>query len=330
MKYHFSGPLARFIEQYFEVQRSLGIEQPRVGYTLAAFDRHLINHFPQARTVTRSMVVDFLDTTRHVHVNTRRQRLRNIRQFCQFLFHLDGESYIPDSRLLPPLQRTSFHPYLYRVNDVITPMQLARRLKPVYPLRAESVETIIGLLWATGMRIGEVLRLNLADVDLKEGLLQIKQTKFHKSRLVPISRSTVSALSFYMELRMQRMYETHPTAPFFVCVKGRRWLYWCFGYIFRRLVRQAGFKSKWGTLPRLHDLRHSFATRSLARMYEPGKDPTIYLPSLATYLGHTRVAYTSLYLHPQIDLLEIAGRRFKAHVGSAIDLSLGGEQHEDQ
>jgi integrase/recombinase XerD len=322
MKYQFSGPLAPIIERHLELQRSLGLQQNSAAYTLAAFDRHLIRQFPQARTVTRSMVIDFLKTISHVQHWTRRQRLGNLRQLCRFLFQLDGECYIPDSGLLAPATRT-FKPYLYTASEVVALMSSAQQLRPIYPLRAESCETLIGLLWVTGIRIGEALRLNLTDVDLVQGLLQIHQTKFYKSRLVPLSSSTVGALESYSSLRTQCGNDMGPTAPFFVGVKGRRWGYETFKSIFSRLVRELGLKTERGSSPRLHDLRHSFATRSLTNLYKTGKDPTAYLPVLATYMGHARVADTSLYLHPGIDLLETAGTLFKAYVQKAGELSAG-------
>ncbi len=323
MRYQFSGPLAHFIERHLELQRSLGLQQNSAGYILAAFDRHLIRQFPQARTVTRSMVVDYLNSIGHVKHWTRRQRLGNLRQFCRFLFQLDGECYIPESGLLTPATRT-FKPYLYSASEIIALMASARQIRPIYPLRAESCEALIGLLWVSGLRIGEALRLNLADVDLVEGLLHIHQTKFYKSRLVPLSSSAVAALKSYFSLRAQSGYDMEPTAPFFVGFKGRRWGYQNFQFIFARLVRRLGLKTECGGSPRIHDLRHSFATRSLSNLYNTGKDPTAYLPVLATYMGHARVADTALYLHPGIELLETAGARFEAYVQKASELSVGG------
>src|SRR5260370_9842700 len=170
MKYNFSGPLASFIERHLELQRSLGFQQRNAAYTLAAFDRYLIEHFPKAQQVTRPMVVEFLKTIGHLQTNTRSMRLSYLRQFCRFLFQLEAESYIPGNDLLPRKQQT-YQPYLYCVTEGNALMQLARQLKPVYPLRQESCETLIGLLWVSGLRISEALRLNLEDVDLEQQLL---------------------------------------------------------------------------------------------------------------------------------------------------------------
>ena len=323
MKYSFSGPLASFIERHLQLQRSLGFRQRHATYTLAAFDRYLIEHFPMAQQVSRPMLVGFLKTMSHLNNHTQCLRLSQLRQFCRFLFQLDAESYVPGGDLLLRRQQT-LSPYLYSLAEVTALMQLAGQLKPVYALRRESCETLIGLLWVTGLRIGEALRLNLEDVDLEQQLLRINEAKHHKSRLVPLSASAALALNSYAELRAQHRYDTQPTAPFFVCLNGQRWKYDTIRNIFGCLVRQLGLRNKQGQPPRLHDLRHSFATRCLAGFYQSGKDPNSYLPVLATYLGHACVTYTALYLHPQPDLLEVAGARLWSHIHQLDDLSVGG------
>ncbi len=243
------------------------------------------------------MVVGFLKTKSHLNNNTRPKHLSHLRQFCRFLFQLDAGSYIPGNDLLPREQRI-YQPYLYSLSEVTALMQLARQLKPGYPLRRESCETLIGLLWVSGLRISEALRLNLEDVDLKQQLLQIKETKYQKSRLVPLSTTSAQALTTYAELRVRHRCDTQPTAPFFVGVNGKRWQYDTIRATFGCLVRQLGLRTKQGRTPRLHDLRHSFATRCLAGFYQSGKDPNSCLPVLATFLGHACVTYTALYLHP--------------------------------
>lgn len=324
MKYTFSGPLAALIQRHLELQRALGFELRNANYTLAAFDRFLSEYFPQAQAVTRSMVLEFCKTMGHLHNNTRSLRLGHIRQFCRFLFQLNPDSYVPGSDLLPRRQPTRL-PYLYNHAEVVALMRLARQLKPLYPLRAESMESLIGLLWVTGLRISEALRLNLEDVDLAQQLLKIKETKHHKSRLVPISASAASALKEYAQLREKYASASRPNAPFFTCVDGRRWQYETSKKLFGRMVRQLGLKTEHGKPARLHDLRHSFATRCLTNFYQASKDPNSHLSVLATYLGHACVTYTALYLHPQTKLLEAAGARFKAHLHEVSGLTLGGE-----
>jgi len=262
MKYVFSGPLAPLIEQYLDLRGSIGLQQRDAAYTLAEFDRYLVMNYPVVQRVTRQMIVEFLrEMSSRLANNTRRHRLSQLRQFCRFLFQLDGECYIPTSDLSPSEQQTI--PYLYTVAEVVAIMQLAKRLKPVYPLRAESCETLIGLLWVTGLRIGEALRLNIEDVDLKQQLLQIKAAKFHKSRLVPLSTSAAQALSSYAELRIRKRSHTHSQAPFSVGVAGGRWKYETVRGTFKCLVQQLGLKNKNGREPRLHDLRQNAESRKM-------------------------------------------------------------------
>jgi len=160
------------------------------------------------------------------------------------------------------------------------------------------------------MRIGEVLRLNLEDFDAEKNLLHIRQSKFFKSRLVPLSCSSTLALGEYLGRRATHGYDERPEAPFFVNERGKRCNYSTVGKTFLTISRQLGLKTIQGRDPRLHDFRHAFATRYLDHVYLQGKDPAAALPLLAIYLGHANITSTQTYLHPSLSLLEKAGERF--------------------
>lgn len=202
-------------------------------------------------------------------------------------------------------------------------LHLARQLPPAGSLRPLSFATIIGLLWSCGLRVGGALRLNIEDVDLEQGVLHVRQTKNFKSRLVPLSRSTVDALAAYRTHRLRSKQNPGSMAPFFLNQRGRRFAYETVLKPFEKMIHQLGFKSPYGRYPRLHDLRHSFATRTLFELYKTGKDPNAFLPVLATYLGHVNVACTTVYLHPSVELLEMAGRRFGAYIQGIQNLNPG-------
>jgi integrase len=192
-------------------------------------------------------------------------------------------------------------------------------------LRPHTYATLIGLLWVSGLRVGEAIRLNLEDVDREQAILYIRQTKNSKSRLVPVSVSTLNALLAYRDMRAQFGHDTSSKAPLFVSQRARRLVRRTVDGTFRILTRELGLKSVYGREPRVHDLRHSWATRCLAGLYQGGKDPNALLPVLATYLGHANIACTTVYLHPSTELLMQAGSRFQNYLDEAHMQTARGE-----
>jgi integrase/recombinase XerD len=327
MKEHFCGPLASAIERHLQLRRSLGFAYEHSSYTLAAFDRFLTEHFPETKTVTRQIIIAYLEVTRDSAPCTRAHRLSDLRQFCRFVFQLDPNTYIPEPNLLPPA-KVIRRPHIYTLEEVIAIVRLAKQLRPAGSLRPWTYATLISLLWVTGLRIGEALRLKLQDVDLAQGLLLIERTKNYKSRLVPLTASTTCALTDYRERRSRYGHDQRAEAAFFVNELGRRYASRTVEGTFLVMIRQLGLKSAQGMDPCFHDFRHSFATRSLAAFYHAGQEPTTYLPVLATYLGHTNLTDTAVYLHPQPDVLETAGQRFRARVRAVGNLTIGGQHGE--
>jgi len=316
-----AGPLGSFIEQHLELRKSLGFILCNAKYALAEFDSYLARCFPDTITVSRAMVTGYLQTLPHLHPVTLRDRIVHLRQFCRFMFQLDQDTYIPERNLVPPA-RTARRPHIYSEQEAKRLIGTALALPPPRSLRPHTYATILSLLWVSGMRIGEVLRLNLEDLDAERELLYIRQSKFSKSRLVPLSRSAASALGKYLERRSTYGHDERPEAPFFVNERGKRCNYSTVGKTFLTLSRQIGIRTMQGRDPRLHDFRHTFATRYLDRIYYQGKNPGAALPVLATYLGHANIANTQTYLHPSLPLLKKAEERFLAY-------TKGGEHEED-
>lgn len=323
MKTRGAGPFSEFIKKHLELRRSLGYLLRTDELALDQFDAYVAENFPGAWVVTRPMVAGYLKTLEDRQLVTRRHQLTTLRQFCRFLFQLNPDTYIPESNLLP-MGRSQFRPHLYTVDEVTDLMQLALRLPPADSLRPHTYATLIGLLWATGLRGGEAVRLNIEDVDLEKGILHIRQTKNFKSRLVPLADSTRLALQAYRDLRASRAIDQNLQSPFFVSVRKRRCAHRTLDGTFRILTRELGLMSPYGREPRLHDLRHTWATRCLATLYETGKDPNAELPVIATYLGHVNIACTTIYLHPTTDLLAEAGNRFERFVSGPENESPGG------
>jgi integrase len=180
------------------------------------------------------------------------------------------------------------------------------------PVRQATFETIIGLLWATGMRIGEALGLDRGDVDLKYGVLTVRDAKFGKTRELPLHPSTTTALARYAK-RRGGWFPGESTDAFFVSAAGTRVLYCNFHLGFQELIQRAGIAPRSRSCrPRPHDLRHAFAVRTLIGWYRDGVDVEANLPKLSTYLGHVVPANTYWYLSAAPELLALAASRLEA------------------
>jgi integrase/recombinase XerD len=323
MKKLSNGPFSGFINQYLQLRRSLGFVLRSAEYILNEFDLYLSEYFTDAKTLTKPMIVGYLQTVKHLQASTLYLRFMFLRQFCRFLFQLNPDTYVPEKRLIRrgPTVRL---PHIYTTDEAIALIKLARMLPPQGSWRPYTYSILLSLLWVSGLRIGEALRLNLEDVDTDNAVLHIRESKFFKSRLVPLTTSSATALETYKRLRAEHGHDQRPNAPFFVNKKARRCLHRTVENTFLGLVRQLGIRTVQGRTPRLHDFRHTFATRYLNEVYEKGKDPNAALPLLATYLGHVKITYTQIYLHPASGLLATAGQRFFEHVHKSDSLLKGG------
>ncbi len=216
---------------------------------------------------------------------------------------------------IPPLGLVTFQqrwrpPFIYTGADIAALMSAARSSVPT-PMRAATVETLIGLLAATGMRVGEAIRFERTDLDTAEGLIVVRQSKFGKSRLVPLHSSTLDALCSYANKRDRFL--PRPASPtFFVSIAGTRLLPADFGKTFRKLVHITGVGVGAPHRPRVHDLRHSCAVHTLEQWYRTGEDVEALLPRLATALGHRDPRSTYWYLSAAPELLALAAARLEA------------------
>lgn len=227
------------------------------------------------------------------------------RGFARYLSGIDPRTEIPPAGMVR-IPRRWRPPFIYADADVLAMMEQARR-SITQPLRAATYETLIGLLAATGLRIGEALRLDRGDVDWAEGVLRIRRSKFQKSRLVPLLPSTVEALKRYDHRRHQLCPEPR-TEAFFVSLHGTRVIYECVWPTHRLLCEKAGVGSGQAVRPRVHDHRHTFAVKTLLGWYRDGLDVQARLPWLSTYLGHREPRHTYHYLSAAPDLLAHAAR----------------------
>lgn len=247
------------------------------------------------------------------------RRLEVIRPFAKYCQLFEAETVIPPAGLLGPGHRR-LPPHIYTDDEVSTLLAAASQLAPRDGLRPATVHTYLGLLAATGLRVGEALALDRQDVDLDSGMITVQCGKFGKTRLVPVTPSTGAALAGYCKRRNQLLPWLDSKA-FFCADNGRRFNYDQACYAFQCLRLQLGWKRNGGRLPRMYDLRHTFACCRLRQWYEEGVDVNWALPQLSTYLGHAKVSDTYWYLTAVPELMAIVTERFE-------QFSAGGQYHE--
>jgi integrase/recombinase XerD len=241
------------------------------------------------------------------------KRLRMVRRFTQYLCTVDPRTEIPPQGLLPHSYRRRA-PYIYREEEIRKLIEAAKQLSSPIGLRPYTYSTLFGLLAVTGMRVCESIHLLWKDVDLKQGILTIHQTKFGKSRLVPIHSSTRRILRQY-ECRRNQLCPSPHDPSFFISDRGTRLTCWIVRHTFVKLSRQIGLRGPFDSHgPRLHDFRHSFAVRTILNWYRAGVDVERQILRLATYLGHTHVNDTYWYLSAVPELMQQVAMRLDSQM----------------
>jgi integrase len=299
------------LDRYLTIRRAVGFKLARAELLLGDFCRYL--DAIGADTITTENAFAWASLPPNGSSSWWGQRLSVVRAFARHLHAIDPAHEVPPTGLLPARSHRAV-PYLYSDEEIGALLAAARQLRS--PLRAATFETLVGLLAVTGLRIGEALRLDRDDVDLRGGALRIRQSKFDKSREVPLHASTVAALSSYARRRDELC--PRPRDPsFFVSVAGTRVLYCNFHLGWLDLVRQAGLEPRSARCrPRPHDVRHSFAVRALLGWYRDGVDVGAHMPLLSTYLGHVHPANTYWYLSAAPELLGLVAARLDAANGA--------------
>lgn len=232
----------------------------------------------------------------------------------------------PDSRPQQQVERQWRRPYIYSPKDVRRLLAIARNYpSPRAPLRPISLYTMLVLAYCAGLRVGELARLDLGDVDLHVGAITIRETKFFKSRILPLPDSALSALREYLEERRKAGAPQTPDSALFWHDWGDK------GYTSQGItwplvdiLRRAGLKpAKGKTGPRIHDLRHSFVVNRILEWYRAGINPQDKLPFLATYLGHRDIHSTLVYITVTQDLLQQANERFRVFGAHCLNVTEG-------
>lgn len=304
-----TGSLRGQLADYLALRRALGYRLERPQKLLNQFLDHLEQHGQEVITVASAL--DWAQLPAGAASNWWAYRLCVVRGFATYLHAIDPVHEVPATGLLPqrPLRAT---PYLYSDAEIAELIAATATLHT--PLRRATFATLIGLLATTGMRIGEAISLDRGDVDLAGGRLTIRFGKFGKTRELALHASTIEALRTYRRLR-DRSATPAGTPAFFVSTAGTRLLYCNVHNTFHRLVEDVGLRPRSASCrPRIHDLRHTFAVKTMLDAYAAGEDGQTRLTLLSTWLGHVHPRHTYWYLSAAPELMASAGQRLEAHL----------------
>ena len=297
------SPLRVALDDYLRIRRSLGFKLEIDGKLLEDFIVFLER--ADATWVTTELALRWAKLPRDAHPYHWRQRLGMVRLFARYLATIDPRTEIPSKDLLPATRRR-LAPYIYSSAEITALMNAARALSP--PSRAATIETLIGLMAATGLRLGEALSLDRADADLGDGVLRVRG-KLGKEREVPLHPSTVGAIRGYIQLR-DGYWPRANTDALFLSRLGVRLTVAAAHDVFPQPIRAAGLEGRGHRArPRPHDLRHSFAVSTLLDWHHAGVEIDRQLPLLSTYLGHRNPSNTYWYLQATPELLALVARR---------------------
>lgn len=300
--------LRKGLDEYLSVRRSLGYELRLAAGHLRSFVAFVESE--GASHITTELALRWAQHPADVQPVTWSRRLRCVRRFAAWYSATDPRTEIPPPGLLPHRYHRQ-RPYIYTDDEIERIVRAAGGLFSPKGLRAHTYSTLFGLLAVSGMRVSEALALDRAHVDLETNILTISGTKFGKSRLVPLHPSTGEVLRDYAETR-DRLLPGVTTTSFFVSERGTRITDCSARYTFAKVSCQIGLRmpaKSHGHGPRLHDMRHRFAARTLVEWYRAGLDVEREMPRLATYLGHVHVNDTYWYIEAVPELLALATER---------------------
>jgi integrase len=305
-----SCSMAALAADYLAERRRLGFDLGISGAQITAFAR-FVDSAGHAGPLTTRIVLDWVQgEARHARPFSWARRLEVLRPFVRHLASLDPATEFPGTAIFGRAHRR-LTPHIYTDQEISDLLAAARDLPPRGTSRPVTYATIFGLIAATGMRISEVLRLRCGDVDLDQGLLTVRETKFRKSRHVPLHPTVVAELRRYMAART-RCGSARADCPMLLSLTGKPLPNRTVHHVFQKLRASLGWTARGGHAEvRVHDLRHTFACRRVQLWDGRGADIDNAIAALSTYLGHAKVSDTYWYLTGIPDLMAVAGKRFE-------------------
>jgi len=289
--------------------------------TLQSLDRFLHENSAKYPDLNAAAFEAWCHTYERVSSGVRRVRMLEVSGFCIYRRRTEPHCFVPDPNSFPPYHQR-IKPYIFSEIEVARLLRAASGLQryPASPLRPEVIRLAIALLFTTGIRRGELLALKLGDYNRQELTLHIRETKFYKSRLLPINGSIAHEIEKCLRARAQRKL---PVSSDAALIWNAAWGGGAYSATSLRraiqfLLQKCGIATPKGKLPWIHCFRHSFAVNALLRWYRAGVDVEAKLPLLATYLGHGSAVSTHHYLHLIEPLRSAASERFANLYGELV------------
>lgn len=311
-----TGPtITELVEEYLTVRRGLGFKLEAQGWLLADFARYA-NTVGHQGAIASDLAVAWAMETTSTDPATAARRLAAVRGLARYRAAFDPATEIPAVGLVGAIPRQRPQPHIYSDDEIAELLDRCLLLHPRQGLRPLTYVAVFSLLAACGLRLSEACRLMPDDVDLAEGVLMVRETKFRKSRLVPLHPTTTEALVAYAHDRDDPV-RTARRDGFFRTDQHTELLADTVGKTFRRLRNDLGWTAQGhARRPRIHDLRHTFAVRCLLKWTTAGDDVDRKILSLSTYLGHAKPSETYWYLTAVPELMAITSRRFEGFAAS--------------
>ncbi len=301
--------MAQHVKSYLALRRAFGFQLGIAGEQLQAF-AHFADRTAGGKPLTLELALRWAQSSPTGKQTSAARRLLILRPFTRYLRTIEPETEIPPPRLLGPAQHR-YIPHIYMDQEISALLQASSGLRPRGGLRARSVGTYLRLLFCTGMRPAEPLRLTCADVDFQSHTLTVRQTKFSKSRIVVLHPTATQALQEYARLRDGHV-KNQKSPNFFLSDNGSAFTHKKALGAFQSLRRRLGWVPRpGGRLPRLYDLRHTFVCRRLLAWHRDGVDVHVEMSALSTYLGHVKVTDTYWYVTGIPELMNTVSRRFE-------------------
>ena len=309
-----ASTMQQAVQRYLDDRRRLGFALDAPATELMRFARYA-DARAHAGPLTQELMLGW--AREHVcrtSAVTAARRLEIVRPFAAHFRQFEPTTEIPPKGILGRAHRR-LAPHIYAPAEIAALLDAAAQLALTWRLRPATYRALFGLIAAVGLRVSEALKLTLGDVDLQAGTLTVRQTKFHKSRCLPLHQSTVRELSLYRQARDQ-CHDHDPAAPFFVSHDGKHLPQSTVQHVFRCLQTQLGWQARGDhARPRIHDLRHTFAVRRLLSWRQTGQSIEHAMFWLCTYLGHAKISDTYWYLSGVPELMDVISARFEHFTG---------------
>jgi len=311
---HHESPLKTLIRRYLKLKVALGRRAEGIKYALSRLTRFLDAH--QIVDLDLKSFSAWCTSFQHLRANTRISRMRIVYHLCLFRRRDEPNCFIPDPSQFP-LAQPHLQPYIFSNEDILKILHLTNSLSPhsQSPLQQQVARLATVLAYTTGLRRGELVRITLGDYDSAQRVLRIRESKFYKSRLLPLSADAGEEIGKFLLCRRLRKFPCGVVTPLLLHNHGAQRGYsgTGMGIMMRKLFRRAGIRTPAGNVPRFHDLRFTFAIHAMLRWYQAGVDVQARLPALSTYMGHASLISTQYYLRYFEIITRTANERFDLH-----------------